>query len=74
MIYRLIEETLFDIDIGNYITYGIELLDESGVVVNRISDIDTNRREVEELCERCNMLSLSPVHFRDVVDDFLVKL
>ncbi len=73
MRYCLVEERLFDIDIGEYKTYGIELCNADGSIHKRISDIDTNRQRVEELCRLCNELKLSEIHFEDVIEDYLAK-
>lgn len=40
-------------------------------IVRRVFDITFNRGAVEELCRRCNEAQLDPVHFDDVLEDFL---
>lgn len=70
MRYYLTEDIMFHEDIGEYKSYGIEIR-EGGCIVERIRDIDTKRERVEKLCELCNRQKLSPMHFRDVVDDYL---
>ena len=37
-----------------------------------IKDISTEKRKIEELVTLCNSLSLSPIHIKDVIEDFLV--
>ena len=52
-------------------TYGIEmrlLINRDDTILQHIPDISTN---VQRLAQLCNQLQLSPVHFRDVIDDFL---
>lgn len=70
--YVPFEEKLTDEYIGKYITYGIELFFE-GKLIDRISDVDTDREGVETLCRLCNDLKLSPIHFHEVVEDYLNK-
>lgn len=72
MRYSVTESMCFLEDAGEYKSYGIEL-SENGCVIERIDDIDINREEVEALCKLCNELYVSPIHFRDVVDDYLAK-
>lgn len=44
---------------------GEEKLDEA-------LDLSTNRAEVEALAAACTKQKLSPIHFMDVIEDFLV--
>lgn len=48
-----------------YTVFGIECEEV------RIDDISSNRNKVMRLVELTNALSLSPVHIKDVVIDFL---
>ncbi len=73
MKYILIKEKLLSIDVGEYTGYGIELQNEDGEIIKRISDIDIHKREVEKLCRLCNKLKLSEIHFLEVVEDYLTK-
>ena len=70
--YILIEEKITNEDIGTYISYGIELR-YGEEIIDRISDIGTDREGIENLCRLCNDLKLSPIHFREVVEDYLNK-
>ena len=70
--YILIAEEITNEDIGTYTSYGIELRYGEEIVV-RISDVDTDREGVENLCKLCNDLKLSPIHLREVVEDYLDK-
>lgn len=53
---------------GSYLTYGIRAV-AAGRSADRIADISTDRGFVEMLAERCNRLSVSLLHFRDVIED-----
>lgn len=70
--YYVTEDTMFLEDVGEYRCYGIEVR-KGELVLERIRDIDTNREGVEKLCDLCNKRELSPIHFRDVVEDYLLK-
>ena len=62
--YRMTASRIKD-DLGNtHITYGIE-------AYAAIEDLSTDRRSVESLVKRCNRLALSPIHLKDVAEDFV---
>ncbi len=68
--YELIESEK-TLDGRPYRCYGIRLC-FAGTTVD-VEDLSLNRQEVEELAERCNRLSLSPLHFQDVLEDFMER-
>ncbi len=70
MRYYVIEEKFKSSEIGEYVSYGIELR-EGDKVISRISDIDTNKKNIHKLCNLCNDLKLSEIHFMDVVEDYI---
>ena len=72
MIYHVTEDLMFKEEIGEYLSYGIELRNGE-TIVDIIRDIDTDGESVRRLCELCNELELSALHFRDVVEDYLAK-
>ena len=37
----------------------------------RFDSLSSDKDKVLKLCERCNLLNLSPVHFAHVVEDFI---
>lgn len=56
--------------------YGIALCKRGAgecEVIEAIRDLGGDRGEIEHLADACNRLSLSPIHFRDVVEDFLAR-
>ena len=54
------------------VTYGITAYDvSSDKVVAHIGDITCDKARIEHLVELCNRGKLSPIHLRDVVEDFL---
>ncbi|MCC8196132.1 MAG: DUF6514 family protein [Ruminococcus sp.] len=54
-------------------TYGIIAIGSDGLV-EEITDISADREAVYELAEFMNCGQLSLVHFRDAVEDFLVRV
>ena len=72
MLYRVVKSENTSEDGVRYISYGIELLDGEKVVRSAY-DMDTEPSGVEKLCALCNVLSLSPLHFWDVIEDYLAK-
>ncbi len=59
--YMLLQEVY-----NSHIAYGITVGNIS------IHDITSDKDKILLLVELCNRLKLSPLHLRDVVDDFLV--
>lgn len=64
--YFVVEEKLENPEIGEYISYGIRM--EGGLSV---SDVSLNRDAVEDLVGRMNDGELDPIHFFDVIEDFV---
>ena len=62
---------------GQTVVYGLECLEDrqgSWVRLDLIEDVSTRGENVLAMAERFTALSLSPVHFRDVVMDRLAAL
>ena len=51
---------------------GILLVDKESSCLKFHSDISSDREAVESLVHRCNALFLDPIHFENVVEDFLI--
>ncbi len=59
------------------IAYGIRAVDNSNCnneIVVEISNVTLKREEANILCNRCNKHKLSPVHLKDVCEDFLCEV
>ncbi len=67
--YKVIKERLIGEDGKKYAAYGIKAV-ENGCETGRVSDIACTYIPVRKLCVQCNRLKLSPVHLRDVAEDF----
>ena len=63
-------ETIYDEDIGSYVSYGITVRCD-GEEILTISDVSTDRKKVERLAELCNDKGLSVCHIYDVIEDIL---
>lgn len=73
MYYYLITHNTFHAeDTGKYQAFGIAVYDESSHIIRQISDITTDEIAIRQLIQKCNQLRLSPLHLKDVVDDFLL--
>lgn len=71
--YRVIKERLTSEEGVKYTAYGIKAV-ENGRETARASDIGCTYISVKKLCMRCNRLKLSPVHLRNVAEDFAATL
>ena len=71
--YEVIREELHSDELGDYVTYGIQMSAENNVL-KMISDVSTNREYVKELVQRCNSEQLDPIHIDDVVSDFIQEV
>ncbi len=71
--YRVIKERVTSENGVEYTAYGIKAV-ENGRELCRVSDIGCTYISVKKLCIRCNRLKLSPVHLRDVAEDFIAKV
>ena len=58
-------------DGADNITYGISVLDSSGVTLRTVSDIFDNISDADNFAKLCTELELSPEHLDDVIDDVL---
>ena len=69
--YVAVEEQLSNEE-TSYVSYGISVRcgDEE---IAHVSDISTNRAEIERLAELCTAEELAPEHLGDVIEDFLVE-
>ena len=74
LLYRLFAERLRDEDAGEYLTYGISLYEVIGrtcVLVDECPDVTLNYIRASRLVQQLNTGQLSPLHFREVIEDFI---
>ena len=68
--YVLICETYSD-DTEPHVGYGIAVVDRERVTILAALDLSPDKTKVADLVRKCNRLKISPIHFQDVVEDFL---
>ncbi len=66
--YRLIISRK-ELEGRTYTCYGVALHFAGATV--EVEDLSLDRSAVEQLVERCNRLELSPLHFQEVLSDFM---
>lgn len=65
--YQCIEQELHNKDIGNYITYGIEITEEN-IIMN---DVSCNKEKAENIVELINEHQASPSHLNEIIDNLI---
>lgn len=68
--YVPFEETLYHPEFGNYRSCGIAVFQGKELLMS-VSDISTEAKEVVRLADLCSKEQLFPIHFYDVIEDFL---
>ena len=66
--YRLMAETHWMEEVGNYVSYGVQVC-KGDEVLCTISDLSLDKNRVADFVERCNREELSVLHIQDVIDD-----
>ena len=46
-------------------------VDGCATVITHVGDVTSDKDQISKLAELCNSLELSPLHFYDVVEDFI---
>ena len=64
--YRIVESSIVDEKGIRHSVYGVEAV-EVAEYLNIFADFN----EAQQFVEICNRLELSPIHIRDVIDDFI---
>ena len=68
---RVFAERLFSGELGNYDTYGLSF--EAGGYRDCVHDVLVNREKASRMAEMFNRYELSPLHFRDAVEDMICE-
>jgi hypothetical protein len=71
ILYKTTENTI-NIEKETYNSYGIECYKDNKLY-DTISNICLNKNSIINLCDYLNNNNISPVHFYDIVEDFLTK-
>lgn len=72
--YQMTQKTMHLSEIGPYLSYGIQVRQNTGfgwTVCRQIYDITTELQHIRSLVESFNALQLSPIHLEDVLEDAL---
>ncbi len=74
--YGLVEEK-YELNGQIRVAYGMVLYanaeeDGTATIIASARDLTSDKAQLEVLVENCNTLELSPIHFDDVVEDFLI--
>ena len=75
--YEVCEENLYHEDIGEYVSYGIKAFSISmncRTEIAFVSDVSVDKTAVRNLCKKCTLGNLHPIHLMDVVEDFLCNI
>jgi len=67
--YSLIEEVLFNSEIGEYQAYGILFTSEKEII--RRPDISRCKDKIELIIARLNEHQLHPLHIDDIIEDMV---
>ena len=74
IVYQILQETLWNPEIGNYTTYAVcayERQNGNNVLLSYTSDVFLNKEEAEAFVTLCNRLHLSLIHLPDAIEDIL---
>lgn len=53
--------------------YGVKVKDKTGYLLGIVEDVSTDKMRVNALVMLCNELQLSPLHFYDAINDFIIS-
>jgi len=68
--YHIVEEYIFNPEIGKYRTYGIKLTASDGTT-DYISDVSVSKLETKRMVDYFNRYQLSSIHFQEAVENML---
>lgn len=70
-----VREEIYELQGERRISYGIVVYDSQNTytVLESMADITTDRERLLSLVEKCNTLKLSPIHLKDIVEDFILE-
>lgn len=74
IVYRVFEETIEIDGAGLCTVFGIAAFGADPGAVLRAGNISPHREDAERFAGLCNGLGLSPTHFFEALDDYLIML
>lgn len=72
--YCAVEEQAYSQELGHYRTYGIQVIGKTAddwTVLDALHDVSTNQDTAKRMAALFTKHQLSPIQFRDVVEDML---
>ena len=57
-------------------SYGVVICSKMGTdgistIIDSVKDVSMEKCKIQNLVNECNRLKLSPIHFREVIEDFI---
>ena len=73
--YSVFEESRSSPELGAYVTYGVKAApeDDHSACFDTVADVSLSEARLGVFVRLCNELQLSPIHLRDVIEDFLAQ-
>lgn len=65
--YQCIIQKFYNENVGEYITYGIEITDDNMIV----NDVSCNKEKVDDIVRIINKYQVSPIHLDEIIEDLL---
>lgn len=69
--YIPFKEILHSDEFGNYISFGIKVINNCENELLSVSDVTPDEQLAVSLCNECTQGQLDPIHLYDVIDDIL---
>ncbi len=74
--YNVFESELIWSDMSEK-SYGVALCVNNGevtMILKVVPNISSSKRDLSRFVKLCNRLSLSPIHFYDVIEDYIAEM
>ena len=73
-----IREEIYELQDDHRVSYGIVVYDNTDgentyTVLESIGDITSDKDKLIRLVEECNISELSPIHLKDIIEDFILE-
>ena len=73
-----IREEIYELQGDRRVSYGIVVYDNTDgkntyTVLESIGDITSDKDKLIRLVEECNISELSPIHLKEIIEDFMLE-
>ena len=73
-----IREEIYELQDDRRVSYGIVVYDNTDgentyTVLESIGDITSDKDKLIRLVEECNISELSPIHLKEIIEDFMLE-